>query len=158
MCFLKKFYLFVLAFVFCTVSTHAHENKCVFVGQNGGESVFTLEILGNFPANHLQIDENGEVHIKVDRIIAVSKELFSQESASSDSANSINQFLAFMNQNRAIGYHDEIGSFVFEDYALDSNGGSSRAKKWQCPYCYMWWEYGERCKNPACPTNQWNKE
>jgi hypothetical protein len=28
-------------------------------------------------------------------------------------------------------------------------------KKWRCPYCYYWWPYGQKCANPACPTNQW---
>lgn len=157
--FLKKCFFFVPVLIGCMFSVDAHENKCVFVGQNGTESVFTLEIIGDLPADHIQIDPNGEVHIKVDKIIAVPKETFSQFSEASASAHSIDQFLAFMNQNRAMSYYGDIGYFAFAGYGQDySSNASQREKKWQCPYCYMWWEYGERCQNKECPTNRWGKD
>lgn len=154
--FMRKCFFFVPALVACMFSAVAHENKYVFVGQNGTESVFTLEIIGDLPADRIQIDLDGEVHIKVDKIIAIPKETFSQLSEAS--AQSMDQFLAFMSQNRAMGYYGDVGSFAFEGYGQDySSNASQRTKKWQCPYCYMWWEYGERCKNQECPTNKWGK-
>lgn len=55
------------------------------------------------------------------------------------------------------------------DYVLlptlnsDNNGcyvsdNRVQAKKWQCPYCHYWWDYGKKCTNPDCPTMQWKKE
>jgi len=46
----------------------------------------------------------------------------------------------------------------------DSNGcyvpcGSRvQPRRWQCPYCHLWWELGEECTNKECPTNQWKKK
>jgi len=150
--FMKKCFFFVTALAFCMLSADAHESKSVFIGQNGADSVFTLEIIGDLPADHIQIDPDGKVHIKVDKIIAVPKETVSQFSKDPVSAQS-------MNQNRAMEYYGDIESFVFDGYEQDySSNAASRAKKWQCPYCHMWWEYGERCKNQECPTNRWGKD
>jgi hypothetical protein len=49
--------------------------------------------------------------------------------------------------------NDQQGFYIFEDDI--TNYGVKREKMWKCPYCNHWWEIGERCKNPDCPTNKW---
>lgn len=108
---------FFLFLIICSAS-YAHENKYIFVGQNNeGKTAFVLELVDDLGDN-IQINENGEVYIKVDKIIAVTEENVT-----------------------------EYGGRV-----------SPQPQKWKCPYCYLWWEMGERCGNKKCPTNQWKKE
>lgn len=75
-----KLVFFVLFAILC-YSSHAHENEFVFIGQNendGSErTAFILELLGEDLENHVLINENGEVYLKVDKIVAIPKEAFS---------------------------------------------------------------------------------
>ena len=88
--------------------------------------------------------------------------MFSKTGLSSDysaSINSVDQFLAFSTRKEEVGYNNELRSDTFEDNIEECNSRREpREKLWQCPYCYNWWELGERCKNDKCPTNQWKKE
>lgn len=70
---------FLCAVICCTA--YADENKYIFVGQNENEgfakTAFILELVGDDLENHVQINGNGEVFLKVDKIVAVPKEVFS---------------------------------------------------------------------------------
>lgn len=48
---------------------------------------------------------------------------------------------------------DQQGLYIFESDI--TNYDAKREKTWKCPYCYNWWPFGQKCKNPECPTNQW---
>ncbi len=49
---------------------------------------------------------------------------------------------------------DTEGTYVLEQ-DLMTYAASRGSKRWQCPYCRYWWQIGESCKNPRCPTNNW---
>lgn len=51
----------------------------LFVGQNGndGKIAFVLDLVGDDLENHVQINENGEVYLKVDKIVAIPKDTLS---------------------------------------------------------------------------------
>jgi hypothetical protein len=78
-----KFIRFCTFFLFITAccTFYANENKYVFVGQNGNDglakTVFVLELMGADLEQYVQINENGEVYLKVDKIVAIPKETFS---------------------------------------------------------------------------------
>jgi len=131
--------LWLLSFFFFVVSygtSYAHENKGVFVGQNGDETTFILEVIRDVPNDHILISEEGEVYIKVDKVIPIQADN-----------------LLFMH-NLFFG----LRSHGFEEEDVENCGSRIPPKKWQCPYCYLWWEMGERCQNPLCPTNQWKNK
>lgn len=51
---------------------------------------------------------------------------------------------------------DEQGFYVSQKDIVSCGARiSSVPKKWQCPYCYHWWNIGEKCQNKDCPTNNW---
>ena len=50
---------------------------------------------------------------------------------------------------------DEQGFYITQEDIIECGSRPSPDKKWQCPYCYRWWNYGEKCQNEDCPTNQW---
>lgn len=70
----------VLLFLIFFSTTYADENKYIFIGQNGhGESAktaFVLEITAEDCNNVIAMNENGEVYLKADNIVAISKETF----------------------------------------------------------------------------------
>lgn len=74
---LVRFVSFFLFIVLCCTS-YAHENKYVFVGQNGtdkcAQTAFILELIDDDLENHVMMNENGEVYLKVDKIIAIPKD------------------------------------------------------------------------------------
>jgi hypothetical protein len=145
---IKRFFFIIAVLVACTSYAKAHENKYIFVGQNGNEMAFTLEVIGNIPEDYIQINQEGQVHIQVDRIIAVPKEIFSQFSDYSASTNSVDQFLAFSTNKKELE----------DNLAECGSRREPRENKWQCPYCHHWWEPGERCQYAKCPTNLWEQE
>ena len=51
--------------------------------------------------------------------------------------------------------HDEQGIYVISKDIILCGSRPTIEKRWQCPYCYHWWKYGEKCQNKDCPTNQW---
>jgi hypothetical protein len=69
-----SFFLFI---VLCCTS-YAHQNKYIFVGQNENDgvakTVFLLELTEDNLGDHIQINESGEVYLKVDRIVAIPRE------------------------------------------------------------------------------------
>jgi hypothetical protein len=70
-------------FLFAAISciSYAKENKCIFIGQNevgDAKTVFILEMLGDDFDNYVHINEHREVYLKVDKILAVSKENLEQ--------------------------------------------------------------------------------
>lgn len=68
-----KLVCFLIAtLITCISYANTNENKYVFVGQTGNETSFVLEIIDDNMDN-IAINENGEVWIKVDKIIAVPK-------------------------------------------------------------------------------------
>jgi hypothetical protein len=73
---LMKFISFFLFAILCCTS-YAHENKYIFVGQNENDNcaqtAFILELDGEDLEDHIQKKENGEVYLKVNKIIAVPK-------------------------------------------------------------------------------------
>lgn len=117
--------------------SYAHENAYTLVGKSYGEErpVFVLEVTEDIGEN-IQINENGEVYIRADKIIVVSKTPFCQD---------------------VVGFMDSSDSRSMEDVTFCGSRVSQPPKKWQCPYCHFWWEIGERCMNPDCPTNRWDK-
>lgn len=48
---------------------------------------------------------------------------------------------------------DEKGFYIFENDIINYN--IDWDNKWKCPYCFNWWELGEKCQNKDCPTNRW---
>lgn len=74
--FVRNIVLFLFA-VACSIS-YTDENKYVFVGQNESEgcakTAFILELIGEDLSDHIQISENGEMYLKVDKILAIPKE------------------------------------------------------------------------------------
>ena len=119
----------------CAIS-YAFEEEYVFVGKNGEEIAFTLNIMGDISkVHHIQICEDGEVYIKVEKIIAIPKADFS--------------YVYDCNEQR---------SYVFENDIRECGSRVSDTRKWQCPYCNHWWELGERCQYEKCPTNLWDKD
>lgn len=71
-----KFISFLFTIICCT--SYAHENKYIFIGQSGneGKTAFVLELVGDDFGDNVQINENGEVYLKVDKIIAIPKNTF----------------------------------------------------------------------------------
>jgi len=49
---------------------------------------------------------------------------------------------------------DDQGFYISEADII-RYGAKVPPKVWQCPYCFRWWNLGEKCKNPDCPTNRW---
>jgi hypothetical protein len=152
---LIKVVSFCLFAILCCIS-HAHENKYIFVGQNGADecsqTVFILELVGDDPGNHVMINDNGEIYLKVDKIVAIPKETFTHIATSNEF---INTHAA---QHSNIVYSDAQEFYAFAGDVIQCGSRASKApKKWQCPYCHYWWEAGETCTNDNCPTNQWKK-
>lgn len=133
-----KFVSFCLFAIFCCAS-YAHENNYILVGQNGADectqTAFVLELVGDDLGNHVIMNDNGEIYLKVDKIVAIPKETFTHVASDAQG------FYAFA------GDVIQCGSRV-----------SKEPKKWQCPYCHYWWEIGETCTNDNCPTNLWKKK
>lgn len=149
-----KFISFCLFAIFCCAS-YAHENNYIFVGQNGADesaqTAFILELLGDDLENHVMMNENGEMYLKVDKIVAIPKETF----------------IRFADPNEFMNTHTAPCSKIIQSdgqqfYAFAGDviqcGSKVAPKKWQCPYCHYWWEIGESCTNDNCPTNQWKKK
>lgn len=70
-------------FLFAAISciSYAKENKCIFIGQNEGDdakTVFILEMLGDDFDNYIHTNEHGEVYLKVNKLLAISKETLNQ--------------------------------------------------------------------------------
>lgn len=131
---IMSFFLFT---VICCLS-YADENKHIFIGQRGNgeleKTAFILELVEDDVENYVHISENGEVYLKVDKIIAISAD------------NSVNSLLAIESSNfqeTVIPYGSRV---------------SPQPKPWKCPYCGSWWKLGEECKKEDCPTNQWKKK
>src|SRR3990167_9529567 len=63
-------------------TSYGNENKYIFVGQTGSDELattaFVLELIGDNLEQHVQINETGEVYLKVDKIVAIPKETFSR--------------------------------------------------------------------------------
>jgi hypothetical protein len=62
--------------------SYAHENRYILVGQNNCQgctkTAFILDLRGDNLEHQLQISDNGEVYLKVDKIIAFSEKELSQ--------------------------------------------------------------------------------
>ncbi len=75
-----KFSVFFLFGLTC-FTTYGNENKYIFVGQNENEgtakTAFVLELIGEDLNEYFQINDNGEVYLRVDKILAIPKETFS---------------------------------------------------------------------------------
>ena len=71
---LMKFFS-LLMFVILCCTTYAHENKYIFIGQNGsGESVqtaFVLEISAEEMNDICLMNEDGEIRLKADKVTRV---------------------------------------------------------------------------------------
>ena len=71
-------FIFFLIFSIACYTSHANENKYIFVGQNGNEEssqpAFILQLNADALETFAFINENGEVYLKVDKITAISKE------------------------------------------------------------------------------------
>ena len=121
--------IFFFLFTVISFTSYANDNSYILVGQNGseGKTAFVLELTGDDLGDNVQISENGEIYLKVDKIIAMPSG-FANAYSDAAAENTI-----------------ECGSRVY------------KPEKWKCPYCYHWWEMGERCQNEKCPTNQWKK-
>ena len=52
---------------------------------------------------------------------------------------------------------DEQGFYVYEQ-DLKWSGSRLGPEVWKCPYCSLWWELGEPCRNDDCPKAQWKKK
>ena len=78
--FIRVFSFFLFVVTCCT--SYANENKYIFVGQTGNDefakTAFVLELVGDDLEQHVQINETGEVYLKVDKIVAIPKETFSR--------------------------------------------------------------------------------
>lgn len=75
---MKGICFFIAALVSCISYAKANENKYVFVGQKGNETAFVLDIISDDMENSVSIAENGEVWIKVDKIVAIPKDQLAQ--------------------------------------------------------------------------------
>lgn len=127
-----RFVSFFLFAIFCCTS-YVHASKYILIenDKNAGSetAAFILELVENH-INPVQIDGTCNTY-EITKIIPVAEDVF----------------LYFANLN---GYEEDVtqcGSRV-----------SPPPKKWKCPYCNEWWEYGEECKNSNCATNQWKKK
>ncbi len=62
----------------CSTS-YANENNFVLVGQNNSEEkpAFILQLFAEELDQYFQINENGEVYLKADKVIAIPKEALS---------------------------------------------------------------------------------
>lgn len=121
--------------------TYAEENGQLFIGQIDcrGETkvAFVLELVNN--DLEYVINEHGELYLKVDRIVQLPKDLL----LLGGSASPLNL----------------IGDSESVPFQLCGRGlPMKKMKMWQCPHCNHWWEVGESCKNPNCPTNQQKKQ
>ena len=128
-------YIFFFLFTVVSFTSYANDNTYILVGQNGseGKTAFVLELTCDDLGDNVQISENGEIYLKVDKIIAMPNGSYQN--------GFVNSYSAEAEENTI-----ECGSRVY------------RPKRWQCPYCHHWWEMGERCKNEECATNQWEKK
>ncbi len=127
-----KFLSFFLFAILCCTS-YAHENNFVFVGQNGAgectQTAFILELLGDNLENHVMINENGEVYLKVDKIIAIPKEALNHFPITADTSFPGNGEVSLTKASR-------------NDWSF----------KWTCPHCGR--ENGPfdgSCQNKKCP-------
>jgi hypothetical protein len=70
----RKSMLFIFFAVF-SCQSYAHENEYVLVGQNSydgqADTAFVLELVGDNLEDYVHINENGEVYLKVDKIVAI---------------------------------------------------------------------------------------
>jgi Zn finger protein HypA/HybF involved in hydrogenase expression len=118
----KLLTLFVAVFI---CSSHADENKQLFIGKIGEKAVFLLDVLeaGDLQ-NSMHISETGEVFIKVDQILALAK-------------TEVSNFLATSQQLPTTN--------AFPETALRDNEPDV-----QCWNCKHW--YGPRsCNGRKCP-------
>ena len=93
---IKLVSLFLFTIISCT--TFADENKYIFVGQNemaeSTETAFILEVADGALENHVHISENGEIYLKVDKIVAIPKSsLFNFQSSGNSFSQSIQHSL-----------------------------------------------------------------
>ena len=75
-----KFISYISFFLFAVTCTSyaTDNNKYIFVGQNSQsgheKTMFVLELMDEELENHFLINGNGEVYLKVDKIVAIPKE------------------------------------------------------------------------------------
>lgn len=138
---LIKFISFFLFAVTCCIS-YADENKYIFVGQNGsdGKTAFILELIGDELKNHVQISENGEVYLKVDKITAIPKETFSH-------------FAHLANLRNASEHSENVGNFAGNAattfLALNTIQDNYEDQEVRCPKCRF--TYVRRPGHWDCP-------
>lgn len=68
--------LFIAALTASLTYVNADQQH-VFVGQSAGADVLILDLGEDNFENHIKINEDGEVFLKIDKIIAISKEQLS---------------------------------------------------------------------------------
>lgn len=107
--FIRFFAFFLLVITCCT--TYGNENKYVFVGQNENDGLaktaFVLELIGDNLEQYFQINDNGEVCLKLDKIVAIPKETFSHFAALAGS-NSQTIATSFLASNQLNENYDEL--------------------------------------------------
>lgn len=140
-----KSVLFIF-FAIINYQAYAHENEYVLVGQNHhdgqADTAFVLELVGDNVDDYVHINESGEVYLKVDKIVAIPRGKTQFASA---------RDVMYVSGGKCLSvgrdYEEDVGRY----------GRVDQPKRWQCPYCYHWWILGEKCQNPFCPVNNWNK-
>ena len=145
-----RWFTFFSLLIFCG-ALHAYEDKFILIGQNGNDTAFALECVGNVLGEHLQINDNGEVYIKVDKIIAVPKQRFSKLCVIKSLLDQYKE----QEDLRQNSCSNDQNAYTLMENLTQCGSRVSQPTKWQCPYCHRWYELGEKCDNEDCPTNRW---
>lgn len=131
---LMKFFSVLMFCIFCC-TTYAHENKHIFIGQNGsGESAKTTFLLEVFSTEDLNnsfvMNEDGEIYLKADQIVSIPKEMLAD--------------FALM------------GTLNAQNFAEGAILGRREPVQIRCPQCKMYYtpQPGQGCPNRECPSNR----
>jgi hypothetical protein len=133
---MKGICFFIAALVSCISYVKANENKYVFVGQRGNETAFVLDIISDDMANNVTIEENGEVWIKVDKIVAIPKDQL-VECANHDNS---------IKENKAATLFPYFLISHASSHALHENADEQEVR---CPRCHFY--YIPRPPTWGCP-------
>lgn len=52
-------------------------------------------------------------------------------------------------------FYIHIDNNVWYELEIKDDQILFKGQRWKCPYCHACWEFGQKCQNSKCPTNQW---
>jgi hypothetical protein len=49
-------------------------------------------------------------------------------------------------------HRDSAGFYTYTKGIELMSGSQEYRRKWKCPYCFQYWDIGQACQNPDCPS------